>query len=123
MPKVIGYLEGSDSLWLTRLLLQGHDTMPLSNGYDGHGMNIQQLSPQHKISAVICYMHKLVPPRHLSVTVKEILHATKVYEIPVLIACPKDAFAAARERLGEIPPNAQLLDPAEMLETLQGLLK
>ena len=122
MPKVIGYLEGSDSLWLTSLQLMGHDTMPLSNGFDGHGMNIQQLNPQHKISVVICYMHKLVPPRHLSISTKEVLHATAVYEIPVLVVCPKDSFNAARERLGELPTNVQLVDPADVMATLKKLL-
>lgn len=122
MSKVIGYLEGADALWLTQLQLMGHDTMPLSNGYDGHGMNIQQLNPQHKIAVIICYMHKLVPPRHLSITLKEVLHATTVYEIPVLVACPRQSFDKAQTRLGELPANIHLVDPAEMISQAEKLL-
>ena len=109
MAKVIGYFEGSDSVWLTSLQLQGHDTLPLSNGADGHGLNVQQLSPQHQVDLVIGYLHKLVPVPGRDLLVRDQLHATKVYDIPVLIACPGAAHAAGRARLGDLPPNAVLV--------------
>jgi hypothetical protein len=113
--KVIGYLEGTDSAWLTGLMVQGHDTLPISNGADGHGRDILQLSPLHPVALIIGYLHKLVPAHGQDWTTAGLLHATRVYEIPVLIACPAAAHKAARERLGELPPNAELVDPAEMM--------
>jgi hypothetical protein len=122
MPNTIGYLEGTDSIWLTSLLLLGHDTVPLANHVDGHGLNIQQISPQHHIDLIIGYLHKLVPLRGQDLTSAELLHATKVYDIPVLIACPAASHAAARTRLGQMPPKVTLVDPARMLAEVERLL-
>jgi hypothetical protein len=122
MQKLVGYLEGADALWLTQLQLAGIDTLPLSNGYDGHGLSIQQLNPQHKVGLVVGYMHKFIPPRHLGLSVTDILHNTKVYDIPVLIACPQDGHSAARERLGEMPANAELVDCKEIVARIKTLL-
>ena len=95
MAKTIGYLDGTDPLWLTDLLLRGHDTVPISNGADGHGINIQHINPQHRVDVIIGYVHKIVPSRGQDMSVQELLHATRVYEIPVLIACPAGSQAAA----------------------------
>lgn len=121
MSKVVGYFEGSDSVWLTSLLLLGHDTLPLSNGADGHGLNIQALTPQHNCSLVIGYLHKLVPVNR-EVTPADLLHATKVYEIPVLIACPSCSHEMARNRLGDLPANVKVVDPNELLKRAEEIL-
>ena len=55
--KIIGYMLGTDPEVLTQLLLEGYETLPLSNGYDNHGNNekhnkandVKQIGRQHII--------------------------------------------------------------------------
>ena len=96
MRKIVGYLEGTDSVWLTTLNARGHTTLPLSNGFDGHGMNIGMLNKQNKIDLLIGYLHKLLPAEGIDVTMAGMLHATTVYGIPVLVVCPTGIEGAAR---------------------------
>jgi len=122
MSKIIGYLEGTDSIWLTNLQLAGYDTLPVSNGQDGHGLNIRQVGPQQHLALVVGYLHKLVPSPGADVTAKDLLHATNVYEVPVLIVCPSAQHAGARKRLGDIPANATLIDPSEIVQKVKTIL-
>ena len=41
---VIGYLEGTDARCLTTWTLRGCGTLPLSNGSDGHGLYVGQVT-------------------------------------------------------------------------------
>jgi len=56
----VGYLEGTDSTILTRLAVSGIDTLPLSNGVDGHGKYVNHLS-KGEVDVVVGYAHKLTP--------------------------------------------------------------
>jgi hypothetical protein len=123
MAKTIGYLDGTDPLWLSDLLLRGYDTLPISNGADGHGINILHLNPQHHLDLVIGYVHKIVPFHEQELSVQELLHATRVYSIPMLIACPPGMLGVARTRLGELPPNVELVEVGQLLERAAKLLK
>ena len=122
MKKIVGYLEGTDSVWLTMLNAHGHTTLPLSNGFDGHGMNIGMLNKQNKVDLVVSYLHKLLPAEGIDVTMAGMLHATTVYGIPVLVVCPTEFERAARELTGDVPANVQFVDPAAVLDAAQQLL-
>lgn len=122
MKKIVGYLEGTDSVWLTMLNAYGHTTLPLSNGYDGHGMNIGMLNKQNKVNLVISYLHKLLPAEGIDVTMAGMLHATTVYGIPVLVVCPAAIEGAARELIGDVPANVRFIDPSALLEAAQQAL-
>ena len=54
--KTIGYMEGTNSELLTNLLVDGVDTLPLSNGWDNHGKFIAHISRTDHISAVVGYL-------------------------------------------------------------------
>ena len=43
MRKIVGYFEGTDSTLLTALVCDGYDTVPISNGFDNHGMHVLSL--------------------------------------------------------------------------------
>lgn len=122
MRKIVGYLEGTDSVWLTMLNARGHTTLPLSNGFDGHGMNIGMLTKQNRVDLVVAYLHKLMPAEGVDVTMSQMLHATTVYGIPVLLACPTDIQNAAHSLIGEMPDNVQFVDPGEMLAVAEQAL-
>ena len=59
--KKVGYLEGTNSTYLTRLALHGVDTLPLGNGADNHGKYIGFIDRADAIDLVITYYHKIVP--------------------------------------------------------------
>ena len=122
MPKVIGYMAGTDSGWLTTLGVLGYVTLPLSNGYDGHGLNIQLISNQRKVDLVLCWLHKLIPTPGEEVTTDELLARTTMFEIPVLVVCPAALHGKVRERGVELPKNAQLIDPADVVERIAKIL-
>lgn len=123
MAKVIGYMEGTDPLWLTSLSAMSYTTMPLSNGWDGFGMNIQLITDQRKPDLVLCYLHKLIPTPGADVTLGDLLERTHMFDIPVIIVCPKDLHEQARNKAGNIPANAELTDPAEVMERVKTLIK
>jgi len=120
--KMIGYFEGSDALWLTTLTAQGYDTLPVSNGYDGHGKNVRLFSKRDKVDAIVGYLHKVVTPPEWETTTKDILHACTTYDIPVLLAVPKELRKEGRALIGRLP-NVRLVDPAEMLKSVHEVVK
>ena len=122
MAKVIGYMEGTDPLWLTSLSAMSFTTMPLSNGWDGFGMNIQLITDQRKPDLVLCYLHKLIPTPDADVTPGDLLERTHMFDIPVLIACPKELHELARSKAGNLPSNAELTDPAEIMTRVKALV-
>jgi hypothetical protein len=122
MSKTVGYFEGTDSLWLTTLIAKGHDTIPISNGYDNHGKNIRLYNVNNRDDAVIGYLHKVIAPVSSNASTADILHACAVYSIPVLLACPRELQAAAQPKLGKMAEHVQLVDPAEMISMLEEVL-
>lgn len=96
----VGYLEGTDSTILTRLAVSGIDTLPLSNGVDGHGKYVNHLS-KGEVDVVVGYVHKLTPAAGIPTSPKDMLFACQIQDIPVLIIAPRDAQGAAKKVLGE----------------------
>jgi hypothetical protein len=122
MAKVIGYMQGTDSLWLTSLSAMSFTTLPLSNGWDGFGMNIQLITDQRKPDLVLCYLHKLIPTPGADLTPADLLERTKMFEIPVIIVCPKNLHELALAKVKDLPKNAELTDPADVLARIQELI-
>lgn len=120
--KIIGYFEGTDAILLTSLTAQGSDTIPVSNGYDGHGKNVRLFNSRDKVDAVIGYLHKVVVPKGWEVTTVDILHACITYDIPVLLAVPGNLHGKARKLLGKAAEHVHLVEPSEMLETIKEIL-
>ena len=114
--KMVGYFAGTDPLWLTTLEAHGYATLPLSNGFDGHGMNIGLITDRSRINLVLTFFHKLIPPMGSDVEVKDMLHTTSVYGIPVIAACPAKLIDMARKNVGSLPDNIKLVDPSEILQ-------
>ena len=59
--KTVGYLAGTDSEYLTRLVLMGHRTLPVGNGVDKNGKNIAFISISDNIDLIVGYFHKISP--------------------------------------------------------------
>ncbi len=120
--KSVGYFEGTDSIWLTSLIAQGRDTIPVSNGYDGHGKNVRLFNARDKVDVVIGYLHKVVTPKDWDVTTTDILHACITYDIPVLLAVPGKLHGKAKKLLEKAAEHVHLVAPSEMLETIKEVL-
>ena len=121
--KTIGYFEGTDAILLTSLTAQGSDTIPVSNGYDGHGKNVRLFNARDKVDVVIGYLHKVVVPKGWEVTTMDILHACVTYDIPVLLAVPCKLHSKAEKLLGKAAEHITLVEPSEMLEAVKEALK
>lgn len=122
MHKIVGYFDGTDPLWLTALEVQGFSTLPMSNGYDSHGLSVQQLDAERSVDLLMCYFHKLVPPQAAGTSTKDMLHFATVNEIPVLAACPAELHQVAAG-IADLPANVELVDPATMLARVQQILQ
>ncbi len=111
-----GYLEGADPLTLTRLNLQGIGTLPLGNGFDGHGKYIGHLTKADGIRVVISYLHKILPTGELKVAPRDFLFACNTHGIDVLLVVPEEGHAKANELLGEIAEWVTLVAPEKLYD-------
>ena len=121
--KVVGYLEGTDSWFLTNIVARGYETLPLGNGADNHGKYIGLLSKSDNISLIIGYLHKVVPLSEMNITAKDILYSCKMHKIPVMIIAPEKLHENAKEILGDMANYVMLVDPAKLLEKILEFLK
>jgi len=121
MPKTIGYFEGTNPEWLTALVARGHNTLPVSNGYDGHGKNVRLYSSTIHDDLVIGYLHKVISPPSWEASTDEILHGIKTYNVPCLLAVPAELHDNAKALLGDMS-SIKLVDPSEMMSQIDKLL-
>jgi len=121
MPKTVGYFEGTNPEWLTALVAMGHNTLPVSNGYDGHGKNVRLYSKTVHDDLVIGYLHKVISPPTWEASTEEILHGIKTYDIPMLLVVPRELHDSARKLLGDCGDHIKFVDPADVLAELKKL--
>ena len=98
--KTIGYMEGTESELLTRLTVAGHDTLPLSNGWDNHGREVSLLTPHDDVSLIVGYLHKFLRVTDKRLT-ESMLSSVKIYKIPVVFIAPKDTQAKAKKLIAK----------------------
>ena len=112
---IVGYLEGTSSLILTDISLAGFSTLPLGNGFDGHGKYVAHISPQDNICLVVGYLHKLLPTPDMHLQPADFLFACRTHSIPVLVIAPRDRHDKARELLGDAAEFVTLVGREEVL--------
>ena len=120
--KLVGYLEGTNSTYLTRLALRGVDTLPLGNGADNHGKYIGFIDKSDAIDLVITYFHKIVPLTEQRTSPQSLLQACQLNSIPVLIIAPKELHEQAQEALKDVTTRYTLVDPNEVMENARRIL-
>jgi hypothetical protein len=121
--KVIGYMEGTNSELLTNLLLEGFETLPLSNGWDNHGKYIAHVSRTDNLALVVGYLHKFIPVAREFKIGEDILSSLKVYRIPVVFIVPKGKQERAREFLRGKGLSHEFVDPSDLTRVVLGILK
>ncbi|MBS3813535.1 MAG: hypothetical protein ACLFVS_03845 [Candidatus Acetothermia bacterium] len=114
---LIGYMEGTDPNLLSSLCAQGHDTIPLGNGSDGHGKYIAHVTESDSIDIVIAYLHKLLSGSEMEhVTIDDRLFACRRHDVPVVIVVPDKFKKGARSRMDESKDYVDLVAPEELEE-------
>ena len=120
--KIVGYLEGTDSIYLTRLAARGVDTLPLGNGADNHGKYIGFIDKSDSIALVIGYFHKVVPLTAQGTSAQDLLRACQLNKIPVMLIVPKDLQDNVREILKDVTVEVHLTDPADVMNEVLKIL-
>jgi len=117
MRKTIGYFEGTDSTLLTALVCEGHDTVPISNGFDSHGMHVRLINDQNRVDLLVGYVHKIFAPEPLlpsQPSYQDVFHICRIYGIPFLLEVPTALQEKAAALLQDVPDIVQFVDPSEM---------
>jgi hypothetical protein len=121
--RIVGYFAGTESVVLTSLICDGHDTMPISNGVDSHGMHVRQINEENKPDLLMGYFHKIYAPVGLETQAEDMFHICRTYRLPFLVIVPRELHGCAREKLETCPEEVQLVDPADLLQTARAILK
>jgi len=114
---LVGYMEGTDALLLTNLVVEGLDTLPVSNGWDNHGKTLGHITPADQIDVVVGYLHKVFS-RTMNVTAKDVLYNCTLHKLPIMLLVPECNWSAAKECLGEVADDVILIDPGNALEKI-----
>lgn len=125
MRKSIGYFEGTDSTLLTRLVCDGYDTLPVSNGFDNHGMHVRLVNDQNRFDLLIGYVHKIFAPEPLlpsQPSFQDVIHICRTYSIPLLLEVPSELHDNARALLNDPPDIVRFVDPGDMVRVAEEIL-
>jgi hypothetical protein len=125
MRKSIGYFEGTDSTLLTRLVCDGYDTLPVSNGFDNHGMHVRLVNDQNRFDLLIGYVHKIFAPEPLlpsQPSFQDVIHICRTYSIPLLLEVPAELHDNARALLNDPPDIVRFVDPGDIVRVAEEIL-
>jgi hypothetical protein len=124
--RVIGYFAGTDSTLLTDLVCDEYDTVPISNGFDNHGMNVRIINNENRVDLLIGYVHKIFAPADSvqpgGVTYQDIFHVCRTFEIPLLLEVHENLHEKARALFDDIPDCVNFVDPSDMLARTREVL-
>ncbi len=115
--KVLGYLEGTDPNVLTSIVLEGYETLPLSNGWDNHGKHLTLLNPADNISLVVGSLHKFIRLSDMTIFMA-MLATVKAYDIPVIFIVPKAFHAKAQKLIQDKDLRFKFVDSADLTKTI-----
>jgi hypothetical protein len=127
MRKTIGYFDGTDSALLTDLVCEGYDTLPISNGFDNHGMHVRIINNENRVDVLVGYLHKIYSPEGMTpsgaVTYQDVFHVCRTFEMPLILMVDRDLHDKARALFVDTPPCVKLVDPSETLKVVRQILE
>ena len=118
----VGYLEGTDALFLNELVVRGYDTIPLSNGVDNHGKFVGHLTKADDVTVVVGFLFKVIPLADSGLSSMDILQSCRVHNTPTLIIAQREVHDRAAKALGEAASIVTLVDPSEISAALDKVL-
>lgn len=126
MAKIVGYFDGTDSALLTDLVCDGYDTLPISNGFDNHGMHVRIINNENRVDVLVGYVHKIYSPEGSTppgaVTYQDVFHVCRTFDIPLVLEVNTELHDKARALLDDPPPNVRFVDPSETLSIIRQIL-
>jgi hypothetical protein len=124
--KSIGYFEGTDASLLTRLVCEGYDTMPVSNGYDSHGRHVRLINEEKRYDLLIGYLHKIFAPASREMTDytnhNDVFQICRTYKVPLMLIVPTELEKQARGLLDEVPEIVCFVDPGDVVTVANKIL-
>jgi hypothetical protein len=123
--KTIGYLEGTDPDFLTKLVCMGHKTLPIGNDVDNHGKNIAFISIADKVDLIVGYLHKVSPLPTVTKSLKEFLTPGIIHHIPILLLAPKETLTQATKIVSEATTSTSIkvIDYKALMDESMKILK
>jgi len=123
--KTVGYLEGTDPEFLTKLVCMGYKTLPIGNEIDNHGKNIAFISIADKVDLIVGYLHKVSPLPTMTKSLKEYLTPGIIHHIPILLLAPKETLPHARKIVSEATtsPYIKVIDYKNLMDKSKKILK
>ncbi len=126
MRKNVGYFEGTDSALLTDLVCDGYDTVPISNGFDNHGMHVRIINNENRMDVLVGYVHKIYASdddvQTGAVTYQDVFHVCRTFEIPLILCVHEGLQDKARQLFKDIPDVVEFVDPDDVLERIKEIL-
>jgi len=127
MRKNVGYFEGTDPSLLTDLVCNSYDTVPISNGFDNHGMHVRIINNENHIDVLIGFVHKIYASDDDVqsggvVTYQDVFHVCRTFDIPLVLAVHRELHDKARKLFKDIPDVVEFVDPEDMLSRVKGIL-
>jgi len=122
--KNIGYLSGTDSDFLTKMVCMGFKTTPLGNGEDKHGKDVSFINISDDVDIIIGYLHKFTPLPKDTKSFKDHLNPAIINKIPMIILVPNEFQEKANQLIKEVTDTDKiiLLDPNELYEEATKIL-
>lgn len=123
--KTIGYLEGTDPEFLTKLVCMGYRTLPIGNSVDNHGKDIAFISIADKVDLIVGYFHKVTPVPVVSKSLKDHLTPGLIHKIPILFLVPSEVLKEAKKILSRVTnsPYIKVIDPKNLMNEAMKVLK
>lgn len=127
MRKTVGYFEGTDSTLLTDLVCDGYDTLPISNGFDNHGMHVRIINNENRVDVLVGYVHKIFAPQDDTptgaVTYQDIFHVCRTFQVPLILEVSTRLHEKAKTLFEDIPDVVEFVDPSQMYPRVSEILK
>jgi len=123
--KTIGYLEGTDPEFLTKLVCRGYKTLPIGNDTDNHGKNIAFISVADKIDLIVGYLHKVSPLSTMIKSLNDFLTPGIIHHIPILLLAPKETLTNAKKIVSEATTSTyiKVIDSKNLMDESMKFLK
>jgi len=123
--KTIGYLEGTDPEFLTKLVCMGYKTLPIGNDIDNHGKNIAFISIADKVDLIVGYLHKVSPLPNMTKSLKEYLTPGIIHDIPILLLATKETLPLAKKIVSEATTSTyiKVIDFKTLMDESMKILK
>ena len=120
---IVGYLEGTNPVVLTRLSARGVGTLPVGNGIDNHGKFLATISERDEIDLVVGYLHKIMRTPQQGFLTQDLLQTCLEYHIPVLVIGPEAENAMARPAIGPVSASDTLVEPSALYDEIDRVLQ